>query len=107
MTAPIGPTGPFGVSPLERGGMELRGGETIGEPQGGPSFASLLKKGLTDASDLQDASKDITARFLRGEPVELHQVMAAGEEAGLAIEILVEMRNKLTEAYRSIMNTQI
>jgi flagellar hook-basal body complex protein FliE len=38
--------------------------------------------------------------------VELHQVMAASEEAGIAIELLVEMRNKLTDAYRTVMNTQ-
>lgn len=105
MTAPIGPSGGFRLSPLERGGLELGG--PAGEVQGGGAFASLLKKGLNDASSLQDTSADMVERFLRGEPVELHQVMAASEEAGLAVEILVEMRNKLTEAYRSVMNTQI
>lgn len=105
MTAPIGPSGAFRVGPLD-GGMELRGGALAGEVNG-EKFSSLLKQGLNDASELQDASKEITERFLRGEAVELHQVMAASEEAGLAIEILVEMRNKLSEAYRSIMNTQI
>lgn len=44
---------------------------------------------------------------MRGEPVELHQVMAASEEAGIALEFLVEMRNKVTDAYRSVMNMQI
>ena len=106
MTAPIGPAGTFRVSPLD-GGMELGGASKIAGKVDGEGFASLLKKGLNDASDLQDSSRDITERFLRGEPVELHQVMAASEEAGLAVEILVEMRNKLTEAYRSVMNTQI
>jgi flagellar hook-basal body complex protein FliE len=43
--------------------------------------------------------------FLRGEPVELHQVMAASEEAAISLEFLVEMRNKLTDAYRSVMST--
>jgi len=105
MTAPIGPAGAFRVGSFD-GGMELRGGSALGSADG-EKFSSLLKKGLNDASELQDTSKDLTARFLRGEPVELHQVMAASEEAGLSIEILVEMRNKLSEAYRSIMNTQI
>lgn len=105
MTAPIGPSGGFRLSPLERGGLELGG--PSGEVPPGGAFASLLKKGLNDASSLQDTSADMVERFLRGEPVELHQVMAASEEAGLAVEILVEMRNKLTEAYRAVMNTQI
>lgn len=87
--------------PLERGPSSI--GET---PATGGSFRDLLVRGLNDASQLQDDSKDMIAAFLRGEPVELHQVMAASEEAGLAVEMLVELRNKLTDAYRAVMNTQ-
>ena len=43
---------------------------------------------------------------MRGEAVELHQVMAATEEAGIAVEMLVELRNKFTEAYRSVIAMQ-
>jgi flagellar hook-basal body complex protein FliE len=42
--------------------------------------------------------------FVRGEPVEIHEVMAAVEEAGISLSLLVEVRNKLTEAYRTVMN---
>lgn len=102
MTAPIGPGPGFQFSPLERS-------PSIGTPrtEGGPSFGDLLKKGINDASQLQDDHQDLVARFLRGEPVELHQVMAAGEEAGIAVDFLVEVRNKLTDAYRSVMNIQV
>ncbi len=41
-----------------------------------------------------------------GENVERHQVMAASEEAGLALDLLVEMRNKVVEAYRTMINMQ-
>jgi flagellar hook-basal body complex protein FliE len=103
MTLPIRPQGPGFVSPLERGlGTPL--GET--SPTDGPSFKDLLARGLNDTSDLQDQSKDLIGAFLRGEPVELHQVMAASEEASISLELLVEIRNKLTDAYRSVMNTQ-
>ena len=44
--------------------------------------------------------------FLRGEPIELHEVMAATEEAGIALDMLIEIRNKLTEAYRSVVQMQ-
>jgi flagellar hook-basal body complex protein FliE len=103
MTLPIRPLGQGVVSPLERGL-----GSPIGETGGtdGPSFKDMLARGLNDTSALQDDSKDMIGAFLRGEPVELHQVMAASEEASLSLELLVEIRNKLTEAYRSVMNTQ-
>ncbi len=73
---------------------------------GEASFGDALKQALNDVSDLQGESKEMIGAFLRGEPVELHQVMAASEEASLSLEILVEIRNKLTDAYRSVMNVQ-
>ena len=71
-----------------------------------PSFGDMFKKVLTDTSDLETGSRDLIQSFLRGEPVELHQVMAASEEASISLELLVELRNKLTDAYRSVMNVQ-
>jgi flagellar hook-basal body complex protein FliE len=32
--------------------------------------------------------------------------MAAGEEAGIALDLLVELRNKLVEAYRNVISMQ-
>jgi len=72
----------------------------------GASFGDVFRKAINDTSGLQDDAKDMVAAFLRGEPVELHQVMAASEEASISLELLVQLRNKLTDAYRSIMNIQ-
>jgi flagellar hook-basal body complex protein FliE len=98
MTTPIRPTG-VSIPALERGERTL----TIGETDG-PSFGDLMKRAINDTSGLQTDAKDLIGAFLRGEPVELHQVMAASEEASISLELLVEIRNKLTEAYRAVMN---
>ena len=76
-----------------------------GESNG--SFGDTLTRALNEVSDARDRSSDLTKRFAAGENVELHQVMAAAEEASLSLELLVETRNKLTDAYRSIMNMQV
>jgi flagellar hook-basal body complex protein FliE len=103
MPNPIG-IGPRGIAPsLEPSELRIRAGAAEAS---GTSFADVLKRAVNDASDMQDESKQMIGAFLRGEPVELHQVMAASEEASLSLEILVEIRNKLTEAYRSVMNVQ-
>lgn len=70
------------------------------------SFADVFKKALTDATEIQGHAGEMIQAFLRGDPVELHEVMAASQEAAISLELLVEMRNKLTEAYRSVMNIQ-
>jgi flagellar hook-basal body complex protein FliE len=72
----------------------------------GPSFGDTLKRALGEVSSAQDNATDQMQRFMRGEPVELHQVMAAAEESGIALEMLVELRNKFTEAYRTLVNMQ-
>ncbi len=73
---------------------------------GDASFGDVFKRVLNDTSGLEADSRDLIAAFLRGEPVELHQVMAASEEAAISLELLVEMRNKFVEAYRTVMNLQ-
>jgi flagellar hook-basal body complex protein FliE len=107
MTAPIGGSPGMIISPFERAaglhGTTPTPGASAAE---GGSFSELLGRAMNDASDIQDHSKDMIGAFLRGEPVELHQVMAASEEAAISLELLVEMRNKLTDAYRTVMNVQ-
>ncbi len=90
------------IQETERGGFKipLRPGEE------GASFADTLEKALGQVSDLQTEARDAISAFVRGDPVEVHEVMAATEEAGIALEMLIEVRNKLTEAYRSIINMQ-
>lgn len=70
------------------------------------SFGDLFAKAINEASGLQDRSRAAIESFVRGEPIELHEVMAAVEEASISLELLVEIRNKLTEAYRTVINMQ-
>lgn len=73
---------------------------------GGASFADTLKDALGEVSELQNEARDTIGAFLRGEPVEVHEVMAAAEEAGLALDMLIEIRNKLADAYRAVIQMQ-
>ena len=98
---------PPGLGDTGRVGVPL-GGPTGGGPTpgGGPSFGDTLKQFVSGVSEAQDASAELRDKFLRGDPVELHQVMAAGEEATLSLELMVELRNKVTEAYRQLISIQ-
>jgi flagellar hook-basal body complex protein FliE len=70
------------------------------------SFGTTLTRAINEVSDARDRSGDLTQRFANGENVELHQVMAASEEAGIALDMLIELRNKVVEAYRSVISMQ-
>lgn len=73
---------------------------------GGTSFGDTLKSALAEVSSVQEGAQEVIQSYLRGDQVELHEVMAATEEAGIALELLVEMRSKFTEAYRTLINMQ-
>ena len=107
MTAPIGGFGGPGQGiGTRRLGLDIAGEGDVSklmqqEPDG-PSFADTLKKALGEVSKSQDTAQDYIQRFVNGEPVELHQVMAAAEEASISLEMLVQLRNKLTDAYKTV-----
>ncbi len=69
-------------------------------------FGDTLTRVLNEVSEARDRSGDLTKRFAAGENVELHEVMAASEEAGIALDMLIELRNKAVEAYRSVIAMQ-
>jgi flagellar hook-basal body complex protein FliE len=107
MANPIGGVGQVGAGLPARplGSGSGIGSRTFGGPEGA-SFKDTLAKALGDTQDLQnDAGRAIEA-FMNKEPVELHDVMAAVEEAGIALEMLIEVRNQMVEAYRTVVNMQ-
>lgn len=113
MTAPIGPLtsgalprGTDGVRSIVVPVLPGAGQPGAVDPKEGPSFADTFSRAMNEISDTRDRSSDLTKRFAAGEPVELHTVMAASAEAGLALDLAIEMRNKVVEAYRSLINMQ-
>lgn len=72
----------------------------------GPQFGDLLTRAINDVSAHQDKASETIGAFLRGEPVELHRVMAASEEAQISLQMMIEVRNKFLDAYRTLTSMQ-
>lgn len=69
------------------------------------SFGNLLKKSLSEVSSVQTQAQELSAGFERGDPgLDLPQVMLATQKADLAFRAMTEVRNKLVDAYRDVMN---
>jgi len=67
------------------------------------SFTDLFNNLLNSVNDLQFDSAEAQKLLATGEAADLHQVMIAAEEAGIATELLLEIRNKLVDAYKTLM----
>jgi flagellar hook-basal body complex protein FliE len=64
--------------------------------------------GLVDAVDAkQKVAAESRRAFLSGESNNLHQTMIASQEASVAFSLMVEMRNKVMEAYQELMRIQV
>ena len=70
-------------------------------------FTELFTEMLNSVDGLQKDSAALQTAFQNGEPVELHQIMIKAEEAGIAMDLLLEIRNKLINAYNDIMRMPI
>jgi flagellar hook-basal body complex protein FliE len=70
-------------------------------------FPDLLDRFLNDVDDLQKRSDETQKGAMEGTVQDIHQVMLAADEAGIAFELLVELRNKLLDTYHELMRMQI
>ncbi len=66
-------------------------------------FAADMKRFLGDVNELQTRSNDLFQGFARGEVQDLHQVMLAQQEAGIALRLVGEMRDRLLQSYQEVM----
>lgn len=69
----------------------------------GAGFADSLRSALDGVNSAQQRSGDITAAYERGEVTDIAKVMLARQEAGIAFETTLQVRNKLLSAYQEIM----
>ena len=69
----------------------------------GGGFANVLDGALKQVSAVQKRSGDLQVAYERGEVTDIAQVMLARQEAGVAFEATLQVRNKLLSAYQDIM----
>ncbi|MDF2882606.1 MAG: flagellar hook-basal body complex subunit FliE [Clostridiaceae bacterium] len=71
------------------------------------SFIDTLKAKLNDVNDSQVAAEDKTAAFVSGDDTNIHDVMIATEEAKMSLELAIQVRNKLVDAYQELNRMQL
>jgi flagellar hook-basal body complex protein FliE len=71
------------------------------------SFHKLLDNAVGSLNKLQSEADTSSAKLAAGEPVELHEVLLANEQASLAFQLAVQVRNKVVEAYQEVMRMQV
>ncbi|MGB0909396.1 MAG: flagellar hook-basal body complex protein FliE [Nitrospirales bacterium] len=73
----------------------------------GPSFGEHLKNAVAAVNHLQHESGRLEDAVARGEDVNIHQAIIAGEKAGLSFRLMMQVRNKMLEAYQEVLRMQV
>ncbi|MFP4208677.1 MAG: flagellar hook-basal body complex protein FliE [Wenzhouxiangella sp.] len=71
-------------------------------------FAELLSQSVNKVAENQAAAGELQTSFSRGDPdTDLTSVMIAMQKSRVSFEAMVEVRNKLVEAYNEIRRMPI
>ena len=87
--------------------MSIDAGGGVQQPQSveQTDFASLLKQSIDAVNDSQQTADKMMTAFETGESeTSLAEVMVATQKAGLSFQAMVQVRNKLVDAYKDVMN---
>ena len=70
-------------------------------------FSDTLSEFVGDVNSMQLESKQKSEAFIKGEPVDIHDVMISAEKAKTSFELLMELRNKALELYKEVSRMQV
>ncbi len=73
----------------------------------GAGFGDVLNQFVGEVNQKQLASSQAVNDLISGKEIPLHQAMITMQEAGVAFQLMVEVRNKLLEGYQDLMRMQI
>ncbi len=90
------------------GGLRSLGAVPVENPTKVPSFGDLMTQAINKVNDVQKTSSDMADAYERGVAgVDITDVMIASQKASVAFQATVQVRNKLIDAYRDVMNMPI
>ena len=100
MNKPISRVGNQGIPQELKKSVPLPGGKDA-------SFDNVLKKFVADVNSLQVQADELQNKLATDEVTDVHDVMIAVEKANISMELMLEIRNKIVEAYQEIMRMPV
>lgn len=99
--AAIPPIEPVATGPVT---LHLGGLTQPAASAGAGDFGRMLMAGLQGVEAKLNAADSLVQRFAVDDSVPVHQVTMALEEARLSVELAMQVRSRLIEGFRELMN---
>ena len=98
MVNPIAPTNSIpGLVPIAPAGQSSQPG----------AFQSVLQSAIQNIESANTNASESVQKFLNGENEELHSAILAVQQASIAFDLGLQVRNKVVDAYQEIMRMQM
>jgi flagellar hook-basal body complex protein FliE len=75
--------------------------------EGSDDFGRMLMDVLKEVNQGQQEARAKGEAFMTGQPVDIDEMMIAMERASVAMQLTLQVRNKLLEAYQEIARMQV
>ncbi|MGD8525638.1 MAG: flagellar hook-basal body complex protein FliE [Thioalkalispiraceae bacterium] len=71
-------------------------------------FSNLLKQSIDKVNETQMEAKNLQDAFQLGDPnVQMSEVMVAMQKSSVSFQAMIQVRNKLVQAYQDVMNMPV
>lgn len=77
----------------------------VAQPSAG--FADILASGLRAVDTKIASAEQLVRQFAVDDSIPVHQVTIALEQARMSVELAMQVRTRLVEGYRELMNMQL
>jgi len=95
------------IGPIQEGVQPVQPQKIQTGTTNGPSFKDTLNGFLKDVNSMQVKADESIDRMAAGEITDVHQVMTAVEEANTAFNMMMEIRNKVMDAYTEVLRMRL
>lgn len=76
-------------------------------PAGGESFKNILLEALQQVNQMQHQANEAVAQLMTGGEVNPAEVLTTLQKADLSFRMMLQLRNKLVQAFQEVNNIRI
>jgi flagellar hook-basal body complex protein FliE len=80
---------------------------TAAGQEGGTAFRKMLGDAVKSVDAMQSDASAAIERFLNGEGEDLHRVALEQQRAAAGLDLFLQVRNKVVQAYQEVMRMQV
>jgi flagellar hook-basal body complex protein FliE len=75
--------------------------------KGTPSFGEMLKNTLSEVNREQNSADEAVKNLATGRDKDIHHTMIEMEKASVSLNLVMQVRNKVLDAYQEIMRMSV